>query len=298
MKRKRNKINSETIFSYTYLAPFLIPFFLFTILPILISIFFSFTYYNVLEAPKWVFLQNYLKLFLSDDIFIIAFKNTLIIAVIVGPLGYLMSLLFAWFINELGDALRTVMVLVFYAPSISGGVYAIWAIIFSGDAFGYANSLLLYMGLIDEPIQWLTDTDYMIWLVIIVMLWQSLGAGFLSFVAGLRGVDRSYYEVGYIEGVRNRWQELWYITLPCLRPQMMFGAVMSITSAFGSGAVTTALCGNPSTDYGAHTILNHLTDYGTTRFDMGYACAIATVLFALMFITNQIVQKAITRIGK
>lgn len=298
MKQKKRLISSETLFSYTYLAPFLIAFFLFTILPILVSIFFSFTYFNVLEPPKWIFLQNYLKLFLSDDIFIIALKNTVIIAAITGPLGYLMSLVFAWFINELGDKLRPIMVLVFYAPSISGGVYAIWAIIFSGDAFGYANSLLLYLGIIDAPIQWLTDTKYMLWLVIVVMLWMSLGAGFLSFVAGLRTIDQSYYEVGYIEGIRNRWQELWFITLPCLRPQMMFGAVMSITGSFASGAVTTALCGSPSTDYGAHTIINHLTDYGTTRFDMGYACAIATVLFVMMFVTNRLIQKAISKIGK
>lgn len=296
VKKKFNK--SDTIFSYTYLAPFLIAFSLFTILPILISVFFSFTYFNVLEPPKWVFLNNYLKLFLSDDIFIIALKNTLIIAVLVGPLGYLMSLVFAWLINELTDSLRTVMVLVFYAPSISGGVYAIWSIMFSGDAFGYANSVLLYMGIINEPIQWLTNTDYMLWLVIIVMLWMSMGAGFLSFVAGLKTIDQSYYEVGYIEGIRNRWQELWYITLPCIRPQMMFGAVMAITNAFASGNVTTALCGNPSTDYGAHTIINHLTDYGTTRFDMGYACAIATVLFFLMYISNRVVQRAISKIGQ
>ena len=295
--KSKNRISGQTLFSYMYLAPFLIAFFLFTILPIIVSIFFSFTYFNVLEPPKWVFLQNYLKLFLSDDIFVISLKNTIIIAVIAGPLGYLMSLVFAWLINELGETLRTIMVLVFYAPSISGGVYAIWAIIFSGDAFGYANSLLLYLGIIDAPIQWLTDTKYMLWLVIIVTLWMSLGAGFLSFVAGLRTIDQSYYEVGYIEGIRNRWQELWFITLPCLRPQMMFGAVMSISGSFATGAVTTALCGSPSTDYGAHTIINHLTDYGTTRFDMGYACAIATVLFVMMFVTNRVIQKAISKIG-
>ena len=293
----KNRTTEQALFSYAYLAPFLIAFFLFTILPILISIFFSFTYFNVLEPPKWVFLQNYIKLFLSDDIFVISLKNTLIIAVIAGPLGYLMSLVFAWFINELGEKLRPIMVLIFYAPSISGGVYAIWAIIFSGDAFGYANSLLLYLGIIDAPIQWLTDTKYMLWLVIIVTLWMSLGAGFLSFVAGLRTIDQSYYEVGYIEGIRNRWQELWYITLPCLRPQMMFGAVMAISGSFATGAVTTSLCGSPSTDYGAHTIINHLTDYGTTRFDMGYACAIATVLFVMMYITNKVIQKAISKIG-
>lgn len=294
---KRKKANGDIAFSYAYLAPFLIIFSLFTLLPVLVSVFFSFTYYNVLEPPKWVFLQNYLKLFLNDDIFLISFKNTLIIALITGPVGYAMSLIFAWLINELSDTLRAIFVLIFYAPSISGGVYTIWGIIFSGDSFGYANSLLLYLGIIKEPIQWLTDKQYMLWLVIVVMIWMSLGAGFLSFVAGLRTVDRSYFEVGYIEGIRNRWQELWYITLPCLRPQMMFGAVMSITSAFACGAVTTALCGNPSTDYGAHTILNHLTDYGTTRFDMGYACAIATVLFFIMIFVNEVVQKAITKIG-
>lgn len=294
---KRKKANGDIAFSYAYLAPFLIIFSLFTLLPVLVSVFFSFTYYNVLEPPQWVFLQNYLKLFLNDDIFLISFKNTLIIALITGPVGYAMSLIFAWLINELSDTLRAIFVLIFYAPSISGGVYTIWGIIFSGDSFGYANSLLLYLGIIKEPIQWLTDKQYMLWLVIVVMIWMSLGAGFLSFVAGLRTVDRSYFEVGYIEGIRNRWQELWYITLPCLRPQMMFGAVMSITSAFACGAVTTALCGNPSTDYGAHTILNHLTDYGTTRFDMGYACAIATVLFFIMIFVNEVVQKAITKIG-
>lgn len=296
MKHKK-KINSEFVFSFTYLAPFLLIFATFTILPVIISIFFSFTYYNVLEAPQWVFLQNYLKLFLNDDIFLISLKNTMIIAVIVGPVGYAMSLVFAWFINELGENLRAIFVLIFYAPSISGGVYAIWSIIFSGDAFGYANSLLLYLGFVKEPIQWLTDKDYMLWLVIIVMLWMSLGSGFLSFVAGLRTIDRSYYEVGYIEGIKNRWQELWYVTLPCLRPQMMFGAVMSITAAFTSGDVTVALCGSPSTDYGAHTILNHLTDYGTTRFDMGYACTIATVLFVIMVFVNEVIQRAISKIG-
>lgn len=295
--KNKSKLSSETLFSYMYLSPFLIAFSLFTVLPILVSIFFSFTYFNVLEPPKFIFLQNYIKLFLSDDIFVISLKNTIIIALIAGPLGYLMSLVFAWFINELGEKLRPIMVLIFYAPSISGGVYAIWAIIFSGDAFGYANSLLLYLGVIDAPIQWLTDTKYMLWLVIIVTLWMSLGAGFLSFVAGLRTIDQSYYEVGYIEGIRNRWQELWFITLPCLRPQMMFGAVMSISGSFATGAVTTALCGSPSTDYGAHTIINHLTDYGTTRFDMGYACAIATVLFVMMFFTNKVIQKAISKIG-
>ena len=288
----------DKLFSICYLGPFLILFFLFTILPVGISIILSFTDYNVFQSPHIVYLKNYLDLLFSDDEFLTAVKNTFIISVITGPVGYFASLFVAWFINDLNPKIRPIMVLFFYAPSISGGVYMIWQIIFSSDAYGYANSLLMYFNIIDEPIQWFTDTKYMLTLVIIVVIWQSLGAGFLSFVAGLRGIDRSYYEVGYIEGIRNRWQELWYVTLPSMKPQLMFGAVMSITSAFGVGDVTMSLCGFPSTDYAAHTIINHLYDYGSVKFEMGYASAIATILFAVMVGSNKLVQKAISNVGK
>ena len=293
MKRK----NKNLLFSLTYLAPFLIIFFVFTILPVVISIILSFTYYNVLEAPRFVFLDNYLSLFLNDDEFIIALKNTLVVSLITGPVGYLLSLLLAWFINDLRPALRSAMVLIFYAPSISGGVYLIWSVMFSGDTYGYFNALLNYLGLIDEPIQWTTNPTYMLPVVIIVTIWQSLGAGFLSFVAGLQNVDRSFYEAGYIEGIRNRWQELWYITLPTIKPQLMFGAVMSITGSFSAGAVSSALCGMPSTEYAAHTIINHLEDYGTIRFEMGYASAIATILFVIMVALNEVIQKVLSKVG-
>lgn len=287
----------DVLFSYAYLLPFLLIFLMFVVLPVGMSILLSFTNYNILEAPRPVFLDNYIRLFLSDDEFLIAVKNTFIIALVTGPGGYLMSLLFAWFINELRPMLRALMVLVFYAPSISGGVFIIWRVMFSGDAYGYINSFLLYMGIISEPIQWLTDPTYMLGVVIIVTLWMSLGAGFLSFVAGLQTIDQSYYEVGYVEGIRNRWQELWFITLPALKPQLMFGAVMSITNSFSVGSVTTELCGFPSTDYAAHTIINHLQDYGSTKFEMGYACAIATLLFLAMVGTNKFIQRALSKVG-
>lgn len=293
MKRKTQNL----LFSLTYAAPFLLIFLVFTILPVVISIVLSFTYYNVLEMPRFVFLDNYLSLFLNDDEFIIAIKNTLVISLITGPAGYLLSLLLAWFINDLRPALRSVMVLIFYAPSISGGVYLIWSVMFSGDTYGYFNAILSYLGLIDEPIQWLTDPKYMLTIVIVVTIWQSLGAGFLSFVAGLQNVDRSFYEAGYIEGIQNRWQELWYITLPTIKPQLMFGAVMSITGSFSAGAVSSALCGMPSTDYAAHTMINHLEDYGSIRFEMGYASAIATILFVIMVALNEVIQKLLSKVG-
>lgn len=283
---------------YLYIAPYGLIFFCFTVLPVLASMVLSFTYYNVLEFPTFIGLDNYRALLGNDDVFITAVKNTLTLAVVTGPIGYLMSVMFAWLINELGPRTRGIMVTILYAPSISGGAYTIFGILFSGDSYGWVNGTLMNLGFIDEPIQFMTDTDYMIWIAMLVIIWMSLGTGFLSNVAGFRTIDRSMYEAGYVEGIRNRWQELWFITLPSMLPQLMFSAVMSITHSFSVGAVTAGLFGNPSTDYAVHTILNHIEDYGGVRFEMGYACAIATVLFVLMVACNEIIQRALRKVGQ
>ncbi len=284
--------------SYAFLAPYALIFITFTVIPVIISIYLSFTYYNILEPPKFQGLQNYIKLFLGDDIFLVAVKNTFVLAAITGPIGYLASLMFAWFINELPPKVRAFLILIFYAPSISGNVYMIWTVMFSGDSYGYMNSTLMKLGIIYEPIQWLTDPKYMLTVIMIVVLWMSLGTGFLAFVAGLQGIDRSQYEAGIVDGIKNRWQELWYITLPNMKPMLMFGAVMSITSSFAISDVTIALAGMPSVDYAAHTVVNHLIDYGSTRFEMGYASAIATVLFITMIGCNKIVQNLLRKVGR
>lgn len=282
---------------YIFLAPYAILFTVFYILPVCTSIFFSFTYYNILEPPRFIGIQNYITLILQDDIFITGIKNTFLIAVITGPLGYMMAFLFAWLINELPRWLRTIAVIVFYSPSIAGNVFMIFSIFFRGDAYGYVNALLMDMGLINGPKLWLTDPKTMLPICMVVILWMSLGTGFLSFVAGLQGVDRSQFEAGYMDGVKNRWQELWFITLPNMKPMLMFGAVMSITQAFGVCDVTMALCGYPSTDYAARTIVTHLFDYGFSRFEMGYASAIATILFLMMILCNKAIQNLLRRVG-
>ena len=282
---------------YAFLAPYAVLFTLFFIAPVVISVFFSFTYYNILEPHRFLGIQNYISLLLDDDIFLQAIKNTFMIAIITGPLGYIMSFLFAWLINELPRWVRSVAVVVFYAPSIAGNVFTIFSVFFRGDANGYVNSFLMELGFIDAPILWLINPQYMLPICMIVILWMSLGTGFLSFVAGLQGVDRSQFEAGYMDGIRNRWQELWYITLPNMKPMLMFGAIMSITQAFGVCDVTMALCGYPSTDYAARTIVTHLFDYGFTRFEMGYACAIATILFLMMYLCNKAIQSLLRRVG-
>ena len=282
---------------YLMMLPYMIFFCAFTIIPVFISIFFSFTQFNVLQPPAFIGLNNYIRLFLDDPIFAKAVKNTLILAVITGPFGYLFSFLMAWMLCELPPKLRALLTVIFYAPSISGNAYVIFTQLFSGDAYGFINSRLLNMGLITAPILWLRDEKYMMAIVILVSLWMSLGVGFLSFIAGLQGVEKAQYEAAEVDGVKNRWQELWYITLPNMVPQLLFGAVMAVTNSLAVADVTVALNGFPSTNYATHTIINHLNDYGIIRLDMGYACAIAVILFFLMLFINKAVQRVLGKVG-
>lgn len=282
---------------YWMLLPYMLFFTMFTIIPVVVSIFFSFTQFNVLQPPQFIGFENYIRLFLDDPIFLKSVKNTLLLAIIIGPFGYIFSFLMAWLLCELPPKLRTLLTVIFYAPSISGNAYVIFTQLFSGDAYGFINSRLLSMGLITDPILWLRDEKYMMLIVILVSVWMSLGVGFLSFIAGLQGVDRAQYEAAEVDGVKNRWQELWFITLPNMIPQLLFGAVMSVTNSLAVADVTVALNGFPSTNYATHTIINHLNDYGIIRLEMGYACSIAVLLFFLMLTINKAVQRMLEKVG-
>lgn len=284
--------------SYLMMAPYFILFFFFTVLPVLMSVGLSFTYFNMLEPPAFVGWGNYVKLLLDDDIFIQSLKNTLIFAVVTGPLSYLLCLLFAWIINEFNGKLRAFLTLVFYAPSICGNAYMVWNLILTGDRYGYLNGILVRLDIINEAILWMKTEKYIMPVLIVVQLWLSLGTGFLAFIAGLQTVDRNMYEAAAIDGVKNRWQELWFVTLPAMKPQLMFGAVMQITQSFAVADISINLAGNPSVNYAGATVVTHLLDYGSTRLDMGYASAIATLLFLLMVGTNKLVQRVLRRVGE
>jgi len=283
---------------YILMSPYMLIFFTFTVVPVVFSLLLSFFYFNMLEFPRFIGWQNYSRLFLNDDVFLIALKNTFLFAVITGPISYIACFVFAWIINELSPKVRAFMTLVFYAPSISGNVFFIWLIIFSSDSYGYLNGFLMRTGIILEPIRWLQDEQYILPIIMLVQLWLSLGTSFLAFIAGLQTIDRSLVEAASVDGIRNRWQELWYITLPSMRPQLMFGAVMQITQSFAVAAISIELAGFPSVNYAGHTVVTHLMDFGTIRFEMGYASAIATVLFGMMIGTNLITQKLLRKIGE
>ena len=268
--------------------------YLFTIIPVLSSIVLSFTRYDILNAPVFVGWDNYLRMFLEDEVFLIALKNTFQFAVITGPVSYFLCFVFAWFINDLPPIARATFTVIFYAPTLAN-IYFIFQYIFSGDMYGLLNSFLIQFGLINEPIQWLTNTDYMLNIVIFVQLWCSLGTGFLAFVAGLQNLDPSLVEAGAIDGIRNRFQELIYIILPQMGGSLMFGAVMQISQAFSVGGISSALVGFPSIDYAAHTIVLHISDFGNTRFELGYASALSVVLFAIMLGIKGIVNRLLRR---
>lgn len=283
---------------YLMILPFGIVFLVFTVLPVIIAIFLSFTSFDMVSAPKFVGLENYINLFVEDDIFLIAVKNTLFFAIVTGPVSYIMCFIFAWLVNELPRIPRAIMTLVFYAPSISGNAYLIWKLLFSSDTYGWVNAWLMHLGITREAVQWLVTSKYIMPILVIVQLWLSLGVSFLTFIAGLQNVDKSLYEAASVEGIRNRWQELWYITLPSMKPQLLFGAVMQITSSLSVSQLSIDLVGFPSVDYAGHTILTHLHDYGNIRYQMGYACTIAVVLFFIMMIGNILIQKVLRRIGE
>lgn len=280
---------------YLMILPFTLVFIVFVVAPVVFSIIMSFTNYNVIQSPGFVGLNNYIDLFINDDLFMKALQNTFIMAVIVGPVGYMLSFTMAWMLCELPDKLRVVMTVILYGPSLAGNAYMIWTLIFADDSTGFANSMLTSWGVTNGAILWLHDAKYMMTIILVVQLWMSFGVGFLSFIAGLQGVDRSLQEAGMVDGITNRWQELWYVVLPSMKPVLLFGAIMAITGAFS--ITGTALTGFPSTGYATHSIVDHLNDYGTTRLEMGYASAIAVVLFALMVGCNRLIQKVLRKVG-
>lgn len=297
-KQKKKGALSEQVPYYIMLAPFGIMFILFMALPVFSSIILSFFSFDTISLPKFTGLDNYIRMFLEDDNFVTVTKNTLVFAIITGPLGFILSFVLAWFINEFKPMVRTVLSFMFYCPALVGNAYYIWQVAFSNDSYGYANSLLLSLGFITEPIQWLKDSAYIMPIIVIVQLWMSMGVSFLANISGLQDINPEMYEAGAIDGIRNRWQELWYITLPSMQHMLLFSAVMQIASAFSISAICIELAGYPSVDYAADTLVSYLADVGTVKYEMGYASAISVFLFALMLLFRYVIGKLLNKAGK
>ena len=284
--------------SYLMMLPYLIFFVLFTILPVIVSIVLSFTDYDMVQAPVFVGLENYFQIFLNDEYFIVSLKNTLIFTIILGPASYVICFLVAWLINDLKPMARACVTALFYIPTIVGAAgWGVWRLIFSSDQYGLINGFLMKLGLVNEPIGWLTDEAYILPVLIVVSLWMSMGISFLTFIAGFQNVDKTLYEAGMMDGIKNRFQELWYITIPSMSNQMIFGAVMQIVNCFAVGEVSAVLAGLPSTGYAGETIVTHIMDYGNLRFEFGYACAMGVVLVLMMQYSKKLATSLIGKMG-
>lgn len=283
---------------YVLIAPFFVLFTLMTVIPVMSSVVLSFYNFDMVSFPSFAGLENYIRMFLHDDIFPIVLKNTILLAILTGPAGFLLSFVLAWFINEFSPVVRTLFSFLFYAPSLAGNAVYIWSVIFSSDSYGYLNSLLISLGLLNEPVAWLSDVDFIVPIVVIVQLWSSLGISFLSNLSGLRNVNRELYEAGAIDGIRNRWQELWYITLPGMKHMLLFSAVMQIASAFSISGIVQSLAGYPTVGYAADTIVSYLTDVGTVKYEMGYASALSVMLFLLMISVRWLANMLINKTGR
>ena len=280
------------------LSPFLIAFLVFMVIPVAASIVLSFFRFDMLGTPEFIGFDNYFRMIMEDKVFGISLANTLYFAVITGPVGFMLSFLLAWFINELGPKARSVLSFLFYSPALMGNVYFIWQVMFSGDSYGYVNSLLISLNVISEPIQWFSNPNYSMTLVILIQLWMSMGVSFLANISGLQNVDPTIYEAAAIDGVKNRWQELWFLTLPSMKNILLFSAVMQIQASFSVSGIATTLTGNPSVNYSTHTIVTHLTDVSSVRYEMGYAAAISVFLFLMMAFARIGIGKLLDATGK
>ena len=280
---------------YLFLLPYILLFTVFIIIPTGMAVLLSFTNYNAVQTPEFVGLTNYINLLTQDTIFLqYVLPNTLVFSIIVGVGGYLLSFVLAWSLSQLSKGPRTVLALILYSPSMTAGVAmsVVWRTVFLGNQSGIANYVLTALGIINEPILWLSNAAYIMPIVIVVALWSSMGVGFLAMLAGLLNVSPELYEAGAIDGIKNRFQEVIYITIPSMKPQMLFGAVMAVTSAFQQGSIGTMLTGsNPTPSYAAQLMVNHVEDYGFIRYEMGYAAAVSVALLALIYAFSFVARK-------
>lgn len=295
---RRRKMTNEDLVYYLILIPFMGTFFVFNILPVLSSITLSFFDYDMVSKPKFIGFENYIRMFTGDRLFMKVVGTTLHFSIIAGPLGYILAFLLAWMINEFPPIIRVFLTFIFYVPALVGNAYYIWQIMFSGDSYAYVNNSLISFGLISEPIQWFQNANYNFTIILVIQLWMSMGVSFLANIAGLQNVNKELYEAGAIDGIRTRWHELWYITLPSMKSILLFSSVMQIQSVFSIGSMIQTLAGYPSVNNSVDTLVSLISDVGTTRYEMGYAAALSVFLFGMIMCFRYLIGWLLNLVGK
>lgn len=297
-RKQRKKLTSEDIAFYCFLIPFMGTFFVFNILPVLSSMTLSVFDYDMVSSPSFIGADNYIRMFTSDKVFLKVVGTTLKFAIVAGPVSYVLAFLLAWMINEFPTGLRVFLTFIFYVPALVGNAFYIWQIMFSGDSYAYVNNMLISFGFITEPINWFQNTSYNFTIILIVQLWMGMGTSFLANMAGLQNVNTELYEAGAIDGIRTRWHELWYITLPSMKSILLFSAVMQIQTVFSASGIMQTLAGYPSVNNSVDTLVSYITDVGTIRYEMGYASALSVFLFTIIIIVRYLIGGLLNLVGK
>lgn len=296
-KYKRQALKKDIVY-YIILIPFMGTFFVFNILPVISSMVLSLFDYDMVSTPIFTGFENYARMFTSDHVFFKVLGTTLKFAIVAGPVSYLLSFLLAWMINEFSNMVKVLLTFIFYTPALVGNALYIWQIMFSGDSYAYINNMLISFGIITEPIQWFQDVSYSFKLILVIQLWMGMGVTFLANRAGLQNVSAELYEAGAIDGIRTRWHELWYITLPSMKSILLFSAVMQIQSVFSASALMESLAGYPSVNNSVDTLVSYIKDVGTIRYEMGYASALSVFLFIIIIFVRYIIGGLLNLVGK
>lgn len=295
MKKRRYGKPADSKYAIVFMLPYMLLFGVFILLPILLAVAMSFTYFDGVQTPTFAGFANYINLLTQDRVLMEhVLPNTIWIALICGPVSLALQFILAWMLAHIPHKSRTVLSLIFYSPSMTSGITmaAIWKVLFSGDRLGTINGILLNWGIIDSPIQFLQSTTYILPLMVVITLWSSMGVGFLSILAGIINNDQEIYEAAYVDGLKNNFQEMIYITIPSMKPAMLFATVMAIVNTFSVGQVGVDLTGsNPTPQYAGQTFVTHISDYGLSQYEMGYAAALSVVLILIIFAVSKIANK-------
>lgn len=272
---------------YLFILPAVLLISVFVFLPIIASLFLSFTQYNVLQPPKWVGLNNYYRLIFEDPLFWIAVRNTVLYVAGTVPVCVMISLLLAVWVDSVKIRfMKYLFRTVYFLPTITAivAISVVWKWLYAGGTYGLINFVLMKLGI--PPVDWLTNPHTTLPAIMVMSIWGGVGYNFIIFLAGLQGIPRTIYEAAEIDGASG-FRNFWHITLPLLRPAIVFVVLMSVIGSFQVFDQVYIL--TQGTEYvggvlhSALTIVTYLYERGFERFEMGYASAIAYMLFFLVF---------------
>ena len=278
--KTKNRLQRRWNFwGYLFILPNFIGFVLFMLVPIIMALVFSFTNYDVISTMDFIGFENYIDLF-TDDQFLISLRNTLWYCVLTVPSGVVLALLMAVLLNRQLKGMAIFRTLVFI-PVITSmvAVSLVWSMLYE-DNSGLLNILLGYLGL--GPVHWLTDTNMAMISIAIMSVWKGLGYNMTIFLAGLQGVPGELYEAATIDGA-NSVQKFFKITVPMIGPTTYFVTLMALIGSLQVFDQVNIMTGGGPVD-ATKTVAFYLYQYGFQFYKMGYACAAAYVLSAILIV--------------